>query len=119
MSDVLEMRLSGYLTRRALAVAFEPLTEQLRTAESRPGLLVDCREMTGYEADARALFVAWFRAHQGEIQRTAIITENTLWHMVVSAMSFASGHEMRSFAEPASGAEWLTGTPSDGARSKG
>lgn len=73
-------------------------------------LLVDCSRMTGYDADARALFVAWNGDHKQHIERVAIITENGLWHVVVSAMSLASGRKMKAFSARDDAVAWATAT---------
>jgi len=70
-------------------------------------LLVDCLGMTGYDADARAAFVSWHRGHRELIRRTAILTDKPLWHMIVSAMSLASGTPMRAFDERRAALAWL------------
>jgi hypothetical protein len=70
-------------------------------------LLVDCNEMTGYDAEARERFVEWTRAHTDQIHCFAIVTSNTLWHMVISAMSLASRKVMRPFASPIAARTWL------------
>ena len=71
------------------------------------GLVIDCTHMTGYERDARAAFVTWFRAHRESLSRTAIVTDNTMYKMVVSTMSLATGHPMRVFATRDEAEGWL------------
>ncbi|HJL16939.1 MAG TPA: STAS/SEC14 domain-containing protein [Sandaracinaceae bacterium LLY-WYZ-13_1] len=88
--DVVE--LTGHLTCEALDAA-------LAGVEPRPPmvLVVDCRAMTGYDAEARRRFVEWHREHRDRIAAVAVVTEKRLWHMIVSAMSLASGQRMRAF----------------------
>lgn len=108
----LEMTLSGHLTEKDLEAALAPLTSRLRGTMTSYRLRLDCRRMIGYEAPARALFVEWNRTYRRRIDRVAIVTSNTLWHMVIRAMSLASNQEMRPFDEPAAAAEWLArGSP--------
>jgi hypothetical protein len=104
---ILEIELVDHLTAPALATGLEPLTERLRSMPPACRLMVDCRKMTGYEAGARALFVQWNQAHRDRIDRVAVVTDNRLWHMVVSAMSLASGQSMRAFADPKLARTWL------------
>jgi hypothetical protein len=103
---VTTVHLSGHLTAQALAAALAPVTMYVE-AGRRVLLLVDCRTMTGYDAEARALFVSWNKAHRHRVDRVAIVTDNRLWHMVISAMSLASRQEMRPFADPAGAERWL------------
>ena len=83
---------------------------QLETAiEREPAFQVvfDCTRMTGYTADARGHFVDWHRAHRARLGRVAIVTDNTLWHMVVATMSLASGRAMKCFQTVESAQTWV------------
>jgi hypothetical protein len=70
-------------------------------------LIVNCRTMTGYDADARALFVSWNARFRSRINRVAVLTEKILWHMVVGAMAVASGQRMKAFDSLEAADEWL------------
>ncbi|MCA9605241.1 MAG: STAS/SEC14 domain-containing protein [Myxococcales bacterium] len=101
---MVRVTLIGHLTLEVLEAA-------LREAEGklgdRCGLLVDCLEMTDYTAEARAAFVAWHRRHGPRIRRVAVVTPNPLYHMIVTAMSLASGTKMKAFSEATEGMGWL------------
>ena len=62
---------------------------------------------TGYSAAARDTFVDWFRRNQKAIDRTAVVTDNMLWHMVVRAMGLASGQAMKPFDDVDAAEAWL------------
>lgn len=113
MSDsathLVEVNLSEHLTAAALRDALEKSGAQL-PRDGQIALLVDCSRMTGYDADARALFVAWNRDHKKRIDRVAIITDNGLWHVVVSAMALASGRKMKAFQSRAEAVSWTNQT---------
>lgn len=70
-------------------------------------MLVDCSAMTGYDSEARASFVAWNAKNRERIAGVAIVTDNILWHMVIRAMAFASGTEMRAFDRTDAAERWL------------
>ncbi len=96
--------LSGHLTRDQLADALARVS--LR-APARVGLLVDCRTMTGYDAEARELFVEWNRTNRESVAGIAIVTDNRLWSMVIGAMSLASGQRMRAWSTVEDARAWL------------
>jgi len=110
--SVVTLTLQGQLTRDALALELRRAEAELREDSS---MIVDCVAMEDYEPEARVLFVNWHRKHR--LQRVAVITENRLWHMLVSAMSLASGQRMRAFSEVPAAREWLIGqSPSRSSR---
>src|SRR5512141_1636248 len=99
--------LAGHLTRHALATALDRATSSMAQASEPVPLIVDCRQMTGYDADARALFVSWNSSHRSRIRRVAVLTANPVWHMVIAAMAVASGQKMKAFAGPDAAESWL------------
>lgn len=106
MSDaegpVLLVRLEGHLTTEVLEGAL-PQTDW----DDRAVMIVDCSTMTGYDGAARSEFVRWHRAHRERIAAVAVVTEKPLWHLVVSAMSLASGQQMRAFDDLRSARSWV------------
>jgi len=106
---LLELHLPAHLTLVALNERLIELDAELarRPSQAAIGLLIDAREMSGYDADARARFVEWNGQVRGRIQRVAIITERHLWHMVVAAMSIASRQTMRAFDKAVEARRWL------------
>ncbi|MGE0784078.1 MAG: STAS/SEC14 domain-containing protein [Sandaracinaceae bacterium] len=99
------LRLSGHLTREALEAELVDVVPALE--ESACEVLVDCHTMTGYDSEARAAFVEFLRAHRSNMRRIAVVTDKTLWHMVVSTMALASGVAMRAFSDAESAQHWL------------
>lgn len=97
------LRLEGHLTLESLELALASLS----VSQLRP-LLVDCTKMDSYEAAARERFVEWHREHRAVISGVAVVTDNRLWHMIVSAMSLASGQKMRAFADAEAAHVWLS-----------
>ena len=97
------LRLEGHLTAESLDAAFAALA----LPSGRTPLVVDCRAMTGYDAAARERFVDWNRAHRERLTRVAVLTDNRLWHMVISAMAMASGQPMKGFADPGAARAWV------------
>ncbi len=102
-SGVSTVRLVGHLTADALQRAL-----MAQRSSTTPGpLLVDCREMTGYDLEARHVFVEWNKRNAALVTRVAIVTTNTVWLMVISAMSLASGRAMKAFDTVEGALAWL------------
>jgi len=99
--------LKGHLTLSELERALEPTAMQLRSAATNANLLFDCLAMTGYDKAARERFVEWHRASRGHLGRVGIVTSNSLWYVVVSAMSLAAGHPMKAFNSVIAAESWL------------
>jgi hypothetical protein len=99
--------LTGHLTRDALEQALDGATQRLGQDFHQVALIVDCRTMTGYDGDARALFVDWNARSRSRTARLAVLTEKVLWHMVVGAMAVASGQRMKAFDSLEAADEWL------------
>ena len=104
MVDPARVVLTGHLTASALSRALATLDLKGGVAHH---LLVDATAMTGYDGAARALFVRWNREHSEDIVRLAVVTNRTLWHMVIRAMALAAGREMRAFPTPSEAESWL------------
>lgn len=100
------LTLRGHLTRGDLQASLQPVARNLLAR--RAALVVDARLMTSYDDDARALFVDWNTQHRDHIVRVAVVTERTLWRMVISAMALASQQDMRSFADLPAAQQWAT-----------
>ncbi|HEX4513268.1 MAG TPA: STAS/SEC14 domain-containing protein [Polyangiaceae bacterium] len=77
-----------------------------RVERDATALLIDATEMTDYERDAREAFVEWSRSRPS-IKRIAIVVNNPLWRMVISAMGIASRRDMRAFDNAESAMKWL------------
>ena len=111
-TDAVSVELDGHLTLASLGAALHEAESRLRRDEPVM-LIVDCRTMSGYDGDARTEFVRWNARHRKRIRAVAVITEKTLWHLVVSAMALASGQKMKAFNDLADAKRWIAaGTPS-------
>jgi hypothetical protein len=103
---VIAIELTGHLTRASLAASLAQPRAALAAAAGAH-VRIDCRTMTGYDADARADFVEFMRASRAKVARVAIVTERVSWRMVISAMSLASGVSMKPFTSLAEADAWL------------
>jgi hypothetical protein len=97
--------LRGHLDRSVLASELERIEKTIPLRDAR--VLLDCREMTGYDLDARHAFVSWNERVRGRLLGVAILTGNPLWRMVIAAMSMASRVPMKPFADEQSALAWL------------
>ena len=106
---IVEVVLSGHLTLESLRASLDIAEKSVSAADGAAVLLVNCQRMSAYDAAARQYFVDWNRKMQGSIRRLAVVTDRTMWQLVVSVMALASGQAMKGFAEPASAQHWLRG----------
>lgn len=93
----------GHLSEETLASALGTCPKDVAQ------VVFDCTSMTGYDLSSRHAFVKWNK-ELATLERVAIVTENTLWHMVVGAMSLASGKPMRCFGSLDDARAWVGGT---------
>lgn len=81
--------------------------EAAMAADERIHIVLDCRTMVSYTAEARGAFVDWMLAHRDRLYRVAIVTEKTVWHMVVSTMAIAARIPMKAFSSIDEAVEWI------------
>lgn len=103
--QVVEALLKGHLTRVQLANELARASAQI--ASNDCAMVLDCFAMDDYDLDARHAFVDWQRENKGRLRGVAILTTRSVWHVVISAMSLASGQKMRPFDNRASAVAWL------------
>lgn len=102
--------LEGHLTRIQLEGVLEAIGAGLPQEGTAP-VVLDCSRMEGYDLDARHAFVEWNKRWRDHISRVAIVTSNRLYHVVIGAMSLASGQAMKGFAEREEAEAWAKGLP--------
>ena len=100
-----ELQLEGHLTCATLEHKLRQLS--LRVAVPK-AMLIDASRMTDYDMDSRTYFVSWMRERYKDIQGVAIVTDNTIWHMVIRAMSLASSVRMQAFRDRKQALLWLS-----------
>lgn len=100
--SIATVELTGHLTEEQLAGALADVPDRARA------VVLDCREMTSYDFDARKAFVDWNSKHRERIRHVAIITENPLWPLVISAMALASKQNMKAFKTPQDARRWAS-----------
>lgn len=101
-----ELDFSGHLTVAKLESELGRIHEHGEAGEI--GLLVDCSNMTGYDADARRGFMDWHRSAAAQVQRSAVVTDRRMWQMIVAAMAGASRIPLKAFSTHAEAREWLS-----------
>jgi hypothetical protein len=102
------VELTGHLTEAALTQQLGKVRETDLLSVYKPGLIVDCRAMTGYDAQARELFTVWNARHRHRLMAVAVITENRLWHMILATMSMASKQQIKPFSRVQDAQLWLS-----------
>ena len=104
--ELLQISLRGHLTRNQLEQAFDSIEADLESSTSPLNLIVDCSSMTGYDMAARSTFIEWNKKWRRSINKVAIVTENTLFHMVIRIMAKVTSQQMKYFTDLGSAVEW-------------
>lgn len=99
--------LDGTLTNSTLQRVFAEIQPALDASVDKVAILVNCLNMSNYELAARSSFVTWNARNRAKIDRVAVVTTKTVWHVVVSAMALASGQKMRAFHTLTQAEQWL------------
>ena len=63
--------------------------------------------MEGYDLAARTAFVEWNKAARDHVGQVAVVTDNSLWRMVVSSMGLATGQSMKAFDSVELATAWI------------
>lgn len=63
--------------------------------------------MVSYTAEARSAFVDWLLQHRDSLYRVAIVTEKTVWHMVVATMAVGARIPMKAFSTLDEALDWI------------
>jgi hypothetical protein len=105
MASALRLTLTGHLSSSRLGSALGMLEGDLGR-ENRP-LIVDFRQVTSYDPDARILFIDWNKRHRARLRAVAILSENSFWPVMVSAMALATKQRMRVFVDERSALDWV------------
>lgn len=107
-NPIITIALRGELTSDTLRPQLALAEEQMEAVGGQVSLLFDCSSMTGYAPDARSEFVHWNQEHKEKVGAVAIVTDRSLWRMVISAMALASRQDMRAFEEVPEARTWLS-----------
>jgi hypothetical protein len=105
MATVLRIALKGHLTRSSLRTALVTIEPNLMK-EVRC-LVIDFRAITGYDADARSLFIEWNIRHKPRLKAVAVLTDNDFWPVLISAVALASRQRMQVFADESTALAWV------------
>lgn len=105
MAQVFTCRLTGHLTRSQLETELARVPARAASGATEQCVLLDCLTMVDYDLDARHAFVVWLKSHRP--QKVAILTNRSLWRMVIQAMSMASKVPLQPFEDVDSARGWL------------
>ena len=70
-------------------------------------MIVDCRDMAGYEPEARRAFEAWHLRHRADLVGVAVLTDNAIWATLASAIGTLTGQAIRAFRDEPEAIRWL------------
>ena len=104
--DAISLPLRGHISERSLLDAFQSIQHLIDQSVSQIEVIVDCREMDGYDLAARGAFVDWNKLNKRKVSAVAVVTTNKLWHVVVATMAMMSGQTLRAFGTTAEAQQW-------------
>jgi hypothetical protein len=99
----LEVRGGGFVTRKMVHEALDAWRGTLP-----PGILVDLREVAGYESGCASLAQRWLLdAHRSGVQRIAFIASSSVLRTVTRVASSGTSVALRIFEEESTARSWL------------
>jgi hypothetical protein len=104
--DVLRTKVSGRLTVEDFGKTLRGMASQMRPGDSY-AFVLDILDMESYEPEVRDLYIRWHREYGSYLKRTAVVTNKTLWRMVVSTISMATGGGTRAFGTVEEANRWV------------
>ena len=104
---VLTAKIVGHLDKQVLSAALGPLDDKLATMGSEGAAVVfDISAMTSYDGEARTAYIQWQTLQRERLARIAVVTQRTLWHMVIAAIGLASKVSVKTFSTEAEARRW-------------
>jgi hypothetical protein len=104
--QVLTVVVEGYLSEEELVKRLAPVDAELARFPTAPyGVVVDILRMTGYSPEARSAYIAWHQRLRDNIKGVAVVTNNMLWRMVITAIGLTV--PLRAFDANQDAVRWL------------
>lgn len=100
-------KVRGQLTVADWGKILDDLSSDLRRGDT--AFLLDILDMTGYDPAVRDQYIRWHKANGGKLKRTAVVTNKTMWRLVISTISVATGGGTRAFEQVDEAQRWLLG----------
>jgi len=102
--DLLRVEGVGFVTRAMTEAALAPLA----VGAPQPRVLVDLRDVSGYEAECVEIARQWLRrAHGMGIQRIAFVANSSVVRTATEVVARHLGAPLRTFATPEGAQRWL------------
>jgi hypothetical protein len=106
---VFTVEIVGYLTAETFGDELERVSAGLHG--DSVALLFDILRMTGYEPPVRDLYIGWHAKHKAEIAKVAVVTDRSIWRMVVSAVGLAVRAQVKTFTRVRDAKSWCEEKP--------
>ena len=102
--DVLRVEGVGFVTRAMTEAALAPLA----VGAAQPRVLVDLRDVSGYEAECVEVARQWLRRAQGMgVERIAFVANSSVVRTATEVVARHLGAPLRTFETPESAQRWL------------
>lgn len=103
-----EVELVGHLDLAGLQGALSPIHEALARKPGSFRMLINALHMESYDPVARDWWVReWSPQYRPRLERLAIVTDRTVWHMLAVTLALATSLKIKPFREPGEAREWL------------
>jgi len=104
-AELVVIKIVGQLSAAGFAKQLRDESDLMR-ANGNYGLCIDILEMSGYEPAVRETYMQWARANSSRIRRVAVVTDKTMWRLVVATIGMATGGNTRAFEHAAEAKRW-------------
>lgn len=78
------MELENHVDGEVMGAALRDIKRSF--AGKRHGIIVDTLDMRTYDIDAQRVFIAWVNENSDQIVKVAVVSDKSVWHMVISTM---------------------------------
>ena len=109
----IHLHLVGHLSESGLRDTLSSVQVSIDTADKRVQLVFDCLNMSGYDLAARVAFVEWNARNKERVSAVAVVTQNSLWRVVVATMALVSRQTIKAFATIADADAWCVTAAAD------
>ncbi len=114
---VFTIEIVGHLTVEALGDELDRVSSGMHGGDI--ALLFDVLRMTGYDPPIRDLYIEWHQRNKQAIAKVAVVTDRSLWRMIVSTVGMAVRAQVRTFARVNDAKAWCEEEPLTTGGSKG
>jgi hypothetical protein len=105
---VLTVRMGGFVS----TTVAERVVAEVDARDASPGVLVDLRDVAGYDADAVRVANVWLRsARRRDVRKIAFVTSSSVLRTAITIAGRGTGVVLSTFDDEATARLWLCDVP--------